>query len=161
MAAPIDRTGYVSGRLTVVRLDSNPYRAPSGGRYRRWLCQCSCGNPELVSVSGPNLTAKRSKSCGCLRREKCAWLGKYRVHRRGGEGRYNLRGRRFGRLKVLGDADPSVNEWEQAVYLCQCDCGSPPKAIVGASLRHGHTKSCGCLRRENMKRVSDTYRDRT
>jgi hypothetical protein len=39
-----------------------------------WLCQCSCGNPELVEVDTHSIIRKHKKSCGCLllRRKKYA-----------------------------------------------------------------------------------------
>lgn len=31
------------------------------------------------------------------------------------------------------------------IWLCQCDCGSPPFIVRGESLVSGNTKSCGCI----------------
>ncbi len=31
-----------------------------------WLCQCECGNPNLICVAGQYLYTGRTKSCGCL-----------------------------------------------------------------------------------------------
>lgn len=55
--------------------------------------------------------------------------------------KYDLTGRRFGQLKVLGKtACPTTGRiaWE-----CICDCGAR-KIILSQSLRKGATKSCGC-----------------
>lgn len=41
---------------------------PPNGTVR--LCQCSCGNPELVSVSTHTLNRGYTQSCGCYRKEK-------------------------------------------------------------------------------------------
>ena len=54
----------------------------------------------------------------------------------------DLTGMRFGRLFVIGRAGTSKRG--QAVWTCACDCGNLSKAL-GASLRSGHCKSCGCL----------------
>ena len=51
----------------------------------------------------------------------------------------NLTGRRFGRLVALHIVN---GKW-----LCKCDCGRH-KIAMGAYLRNGDTRSCGCLRRE-------------
>lgn len=48
-------------------------------------------------------------------------------------------GRRFGRL--------IVTEENGGVCLCVCDCGKQ-RAIKKAKLLSGHTKSCGCLKRD-------------
>lgn len=50
------------GRLTVVRRESEEW----GQAKVRWLCQCSCGNPELVPVIAQNLTRGKTQSCGCI-----------------------------------------------------------------------------------------------
>jgi hypothetical protein len=52
----------------------------------------------------------------------------------------DLTGRRFTRLRVLDRADKK--RWR-----CVCDCGTE-KAIAGASLRRGLSRSCGCLQRQ-------------
>lgn len=60
----------------------------------------------------------------------------------------DLTGRTFGRLKVIERAaDNGVYSRSRPRWLCECECGN--KAVVlGANLRAGMTKSCGCLRRE-------------
>ena len=62
----------------------------------------------------------------------------------------DLTGRRFGRLVVLKRAPPdSKYNNTKALWLCQCDCGKIVTTI-GINLRKGNTKSCGCLRKENI-----------
>lgn len=53
-------------------------------------------------------------------------------------------GTRFGRLVVLGQAGSRQG---QRLYRCLCDCGNE-SVTRGASLRRGHTRSCGCLHEE-------------
>lgn len=51
------------GLLTVVaRVDDGPRRTV------RYLCRCDCGN-EIEILAG-NLRDSKTKSCGCLRRER-------------------------------------------------------------------------------------------
>lgn len=58
----------------------------------------------------------------------------------------DLTGKQFGRLTVLGQRKPGVGrQWR---WLCQCDCGKIIW-VIGQAIRTGHTKSCGCLRRES------------
>ena len=54
----------------------------------------------------------------------------------------------FGRLEVISKTDKRTKCG--AVYWnCRCSCGSGIiKTVTSASLRNGHTKSCGCLKRE-------------
>lgn len=57
-----------------------------------------------------------------------------------------LKGRRFGRLKVLEYA--GADKRGNATWLCLCDCGTQ-KTLMGRHLRSGATKSCGCYMRES------------
>jgi hypothetical protein len=59
----------------------------------------------------------------------------------------DLRGRVFGRLTVLRFVQVKNG---QSFWLCRCTCGAT-KEIKGNNLTSGHTKSCGCLRREVCK----------
>lgn len=68
----IDMTGRRYGRLTVIERVGTS-KADGQGRPT-WLCQCDCGNTTIVI--GANLRAGLTKSCGCLRREKCGRKGK-------------------------------------------------------------------------------------
>lgn len=56
------------------------------------------------------------------------------------------KGSRFGRLVVCGDP---VKVGVYYKYECECDCGNYTFS-VGAQLRNGTAKSCGCLRIESL-----------
>lgn len=51
-------------------------------------------------------------------------------------------GSRFGRLTVIEDRTPGDRK-----ILCRCDCGTERRVPIGC-LANGHSRSCGCLRRE-------------
>jgi hypothetical protein len=55
--------------------------------------------------------------------------------------RINLVGRRFGKLVVLRLAEISF-DWRTSWWV-RCDCGKEKK-VIGASLRRGATRTCGC-----------------
>lgn len=55
----------------------------------------------------------------------------------------DLTGQSFGRLRVTGRSDV------RGRWVCICSCGNE-RTIPTASLRHGNTKSCGCLQRESL-----------
>ena len=57
----------------------------------------------------------------------------------------DLTGQRFGYLVVLSEIKERKNK--QIQWLCKCDCGNQ-LPVLGASLRSGNTKSCGCLNNE-------------
>ncbi len=58
-------------------------------------------------------------------------------------------GNRYGRLTVLTRAGTSKNR--TATWHCRCDCGRS-LVVDGSSLRSGHTRSCGCIRRGAIER---------
>lgn len=60
----------------------------------------------------------------------------------------DISGQKFGRLTVVDFAD--IDKHNKARWKCVCDCGK--ETIVGSnSLRRGHTKSCGCIKDEEMR----------
>lgn len=66
----------------------------------------------------------------------------------------DMTGKRYGKLIVLKRAEN--DRFGKAQWLCQCDCGSEPKVINGASLRKGLTVSCGCHKNAKLKEYNDT-----
>lgn len=57
----------------------------------------------------------------------------------------DLIGQRFGRLTVIEETES--NKSGGAQWKCKCDCGNSV-IVPSGHLRSGHTKSCGCYRRE-------------
>ena len=56
----------------------------------------------------------------------------------------NLEGMKFNRLTVIGSA--GTDGRQHRLWECKCDCGGTTFATT-SDLRHGHKKSCGCLKR--------------
>ncbi len=56
----------------------------------------------------------------------------------------DLLGHDFERLHVVGKHSKRGSRW---LWECLCECGNTTKA-TSWDLRSGHTKSCGCLRKE-------------
>ena len=61
----------------------------------------------------------------------------------------DLTGKRFERLTVLEYA--GKEKWK-----CKCDCGNEI-ITSGSGLRYGHTKSCGCYRKDYPKLTYKTH----
>src|SRR5690606_2960253 len=61
----------------------------------------------------------------------------------------NEAGNRYGRLTVIAREGSRTRSGGKriATWLCACDCGQEA-VVVGANLRSGSTRSCGCLARE-------------
>lgn len=68
---------------------------------------------------------------------------------RGGQRKYiDMTGQDYGRLHVLyriHEDSPSADR--RPKWVCKCACGETT-IVIGANLRTGMTRSCGCLRRE-------------
>lgn len=64
----------------------------------------------------------------------------------------DISGARFGRLIALHRA-PSTGKTK---WTCQCDCGRK-KDISTTHLRSGSTRSCGCIRSEQIIKRSTTH----
>lgn len=62
----------------------------------------------------------------------------------------DLTGQRYGRLTVKARAG-SDGTRRNPTWECLCECGATT-IVSGNSLRTGHTKSCGCYRREHAAR---------
>jgi hypothetical protein len=107
--------------LTVIKRVENT----SGGQTR-WLTRCKCGKQTIVI--GSELISSKTKSCGCLRKEKL----KSEI------------GNRYGKLTVIGygkkTTTKKVRYWE-----VKCDCGTISK-VRGRHLKNGSIRSCGCIK---------------
>lgn len=124
----LNLTGKQFGDLFVLRSTAN-----SSGSLR-WECRCLCGG--ITLVSSYRLTSGHTKSCGC------------RKVREGQSRAIDLTGQVFGRLTVLHRAETNSRHIR---WLCQCSCGATA-TVITSQLRGERTKSCGCLKKESMKK---------
>lgn len=111
--------GQRFGRLVVDR-------ARVTGARDQWICVCDCG--EAATVSGHNLLAGKTRSCGCLTRN-----------------RLDRTGQRYGKLVALQQGPPEPRRGAKT-WVCQCDCGRLT-TVTGDNLGGGSTRSCGCATR--------------
>lgn len=125
MSRLIDLTHKTFGELTVIeRTDDNIL--PSGLKEPMWLCECSCG--KLTSVRGAFLRTGHTKSCGCYKE-----LVNFT----------DLTGVVINDIEVVERVIGTTPiEW-----VCKCHCGTE-FVTRGSSLKNGHTKSCGCRKKQ-------------
>jgi len=57
-----------------------------------------------------------------------------------------LTGQSFGKWRVIAIAKDKKG---RPYWLCQCDCGSPPRDVGHHNLTYGISKSCGCSKRRH------------
>ena len=134
MGTFIDLTGKTFTRLTVLQ------KTEKRGNEWYWLCQCECGNK--IEVRGVSLREGKTKSCGCLKKE---------TDKQPKGNVIDLTDQVFGHLHVL-QRNGSDHRGE-ALWTCQCDCGSLPIIVLGSNLRTGHTTSCGCERHSRGEQI--------
>ena len=136
----IDITNQKFGYLTAL------YRLPSEkGKPIKWHCKCDCGNE--VDVYGTMLRNGNTKSCGCYQRQRAR---ESNIQRGGGD----LVGQKYGRLIVIKEVpSKSKGEKKNRYFLCKCECGNQIE-VSANHLRSGHTKSCGCLTKENTSKAT-------
>lgn len=126
----IDLTGKQFGRLKVLeQVEDNVL--PSGLHEKMWRCICDCGQESVVR--GAFLRTGHTTSCGCCKT---------------GTNFIDLSGKRFSDVTVL----ERIGEDSPPKWRCLCDCGTE-FITRGSSLVNGHTKSCGC--RKKQLRIPD------
>lgn len=127
-----DLTGKTFGKLTVLYKTDQRRR-----RYILWMCKCECG--KTILAEGYRLKKGLIHSCGCMR-------GKDRPR--------DLTGMQFGRLVVVKKLEEKKGN--RRLWLCSCSCGNQIKTSADALLS-GTTRSCGCLRTENARKIQREY----
>jgi len=65
----------------------------------------------------------------------------------------NISSRKFGRLTAISIAGKIE---KGTVWKCRCECGQERDVVI-SMLMNGHTKSCGCLRRETTRILRTTH----
>jgi hypothetical protein len=65
----------------------------------------------------------------------------------------DLTGNKYGRLTVISF---SCKKDKRSYWNCQCECGNYT-VIDNYKLLSGHTKSCGCLAKESIRKIGKEY----
>lgn len=121
---------------TLVLEDTNK-RASNGGIIEK--CKCLlCG--KIFEATKKNILQGNQKSCGCL--NKLDLIGKHQIQ---------------GRLSALEPTTERDNNGG-VIWKCKCDCGNITH-ISAANFNKERIKSCGCLQKENIVKISKETRD--
>lgn len=104
---------------------------------KRWLFVCDCGQSALISSS--NIV--RTSTCGCLKKEPSSKIK-------------DITGKKFGRLTAIlrTQSASSAAGNTRSNWLCRCECGKEVTVALG-NLQQGISKSCGCLRKDVLKKI--------
>jgi hypothetical protein len=142
MSKAIDLTGQTFGRWTVIERVKN-----NNCRKAMWLCECGCEQHTRKEVLGYTLRKGKSKSCGCLQKEKVSKLNFI-----------DISGKKFGHLTVLEFAGKDNSK--KILWKCKCDCEAETIIIVrGADLKSGKTTSCGCVKSKGEEKIAKILKD--
>lgn len=126
----IDLTGKRFFRWTVIK----EIKERRKGRIF-WECLCDCGTRK--EILGTSLSHGGTKSCGCYRNEEI-----------GERSLVDLSGKNFGRLTAINRIEKDQDNTRK--WKCVCCCGNEVFVSTG-HLMSGHTKSCGCYKRDRIK----------
>lgn len=98
-----------------------------------WKCRCDCGT--ILYCVGRYLTRGYTKDCGCRKRKK-----------------FDITGKKIGYLTALKPENKTINSMTN--WICKCNCETLCK-VSYKNLTTGHTRSCGCLRRNEYRTTID------
>ena len=122
------------------------YRIKNNSNKTYWLCRCNCGN--YFSADAVFINSGRTQSCGCKKTE--AQLFSYKNSKR----YIDLTGQKFGKWLVLKEIENQRYSNGHRMWECQCECGII-RAIDTSSLTTGHSKSCGCTKKNRLGKPSN------
>lgn len=119
-----------------------------GRNIKMWHCRCECGVEKDVSEN--SLLGKKSKSCGCYRRERAAVSVTYD----------DLSGQKFGFWTVLERAPDRFypSGGRAMMWRCRCVCNQI-HIVAGNMLKSGISQSCGCKSQPHMESYVRQYLD--
>jgi len=121
MKTPVYEVGEKVGNYTIL--------GGVGNRVGKWEVRCTCGTVE--TLRGVDLRSKRS--CGCIT---------------GKDGK-DITGKKLNRLTALATTGVKSGNGD-FIWKFACECGGILETTIGR-FNSEHTKSCGCLAKDNMK----------
>ena len=127
----VDLTGQTFGMWTVLERDIKTQKEKNSTKAF-WKCQCQCGT--IRTVVGADLRNGKSTSCGCNKKA---------------HNFIDITGQTFNDLTVVKRIE---NRYDKAYWRCKCICGKEID-VSTSDLKNGHTKSCGCKKKERFTEV--------
>lgn len=128
----LDITDQIFGRWKVLKHDDERTLET---KRTYWICECQCPKKTIRSVKYETLKNGKSRSCGCLAREKYNQNNAQKVQ-----------GKKFNHLTLIEPTDQRTSNGK-ILWKCQCDCEK--KTIIYKNqnaVTSGAIKSCGCVK---------------
>lgn len=137
-----DYKNKIIGKSRVIKF-SKLVETYNGKRIAVWQCQCECGRLHEKTSGELAGCIKLKKPNTCGDRMCCVDI---------------KIGERFGRLTVLSFKRVKQKNKETTMIkiCCKCDCGKEIESIPNR-LKSKATRSCGCLRKEELSKRSTTH----
>lgn len=126
--------GSIFGCYEIIGI-SEPKVQPSGQKKQMVVCKCRlCGSTHILQKD--HVIHKNYQRCSNCPKETAA---------------VDLTGQKFGQLTVLKQAENCIlpSGQTKSQWVCQCSCGIIC-TVQASHLVSGHTKSCGCLVRNEL-----------
>lgn len=127
MGKPIDLTGHIIGKLTILERKRENNRT-------YYYCRCDCGNELWIRADSLKIT----KSCGCLK-EETQFKAK------------DISNKNFNRLTALTPTEERDKNNGSVIWKCKCVCGNVCY-VPAYELTQNKVQSCGCLGKENSQK---------
>lgn len=124
MSRRLNLVGQKFGKLTCLE-----FIEVNKQKHSIFKFECDCGN--IVINKGSEVKNGHTTSCGCTIRD-------------------NLVGEKYGFLNCISFI--GVNHNRHTVFEFKCDCGNTVE-ILGASVKSGHTTSCGCYQKDKASKT--------
>lgn len=106
----------------------------------KYLCDCDCGNKNILRSSSLSRKYTQYTSCGCAKADS--------VRESIG---LDITNKKFGRLfvkQIIWD------RYDVPMVKCDCDCGTIDILLRKSDVQSGHTQSCGCLHKEIISKTN-------
>lgn len=116
-------SGAVFGRWTLLERDKSKNKS-------YWICQCSCGTKRSVRTT--ELKSGRSKSCGCLSKEKKIIFSKGQV---------------VNNFTLIEKTEES--NWGGTIWNCRCNLCNNTLLLSTQQIKNRH--NCGCSENRTLK----------
>jgi len=68
-------------------------------------------------------------------------------------------GQKFGNLTVV--RSDGQDKWNHQMFSCDCDCGRTGVRVLYNALRSGNTRSCGCIKSQQMAHYKPGFSKKT
>jgi hypothetical protein len=133
----IDITNKRFERILVLSYDH------SDGKKSYWSVQCDCG--KIFITRSDSLRSGKTKSCGCLQKEKAKIVGSKKAI-------FEI-GNIYGKLTIVDYGYNVSKNKKRKYWTARCECGATIN-IRGSHLRRSSVISCGCIKSKGEEAIA-------